>query len=79
MSHSNLSYVLARDALRVYHMPQYVILVAYLLQDRPSFVAILYPAERLVGVRSVAESNATGRPGGETGGASEEEHKLQRH
>ena len=59
---------LARDALRVYYVPQDVILAAYLLQESPSFAAILYPAERLVGVRSVAESNATGRPGGETGG-----------
>ena len=45
----------ARDALRVYYMPQDVILAAYFLQESPSFATILCPAERLVAAKASIE------------------------
>ena len=37
------THVLARDALRVYYVPQDVILAAYFLQEGPLFAAISNP------------------------------------
>jgi len=45
----------ARDALRVYYMPQEVILAAYFLQKSLSFATILCPAERLVAAKASIE------------------------